>query len=304
MIPVLRDLGRLDGPVLVFGGPYGNLEATRALLAAARAHGIPSGRTICTGDIVAYCGDPQATVALLREAGVPVVMGNVEEALAGDTGDCGCGFSRGSSCERMAAQWYAFSRADIDAHARRWMAALPRALRFSLAGRRILAVHGAPSRINRYVFASTSDDDLAAEIAVADCDGVVAGHSGIPFSRTVGGRLWCNAGVIGLPANDGTPRVWYGILRPDRGGLAIEHHALVYDHERAASRMRTRGLPPEYADALASGLWPGLDVLPAAERAAAGKALAPTGLYWPARDGEGALTATPASMPGSGPLPR
>src|SRR5262249_49677416 len=68
-----RDLGVLDGPVLVFGGPYSNLEAAQAIRAEAARLGIPRERTICTGDIVAYCADPGATVALIRDWGIPVV---------------------------------------------------------------------------------------------------------------------------------------------------------------------------------------------------------------------------------------
>ncbi|MCW5773891.1 MAG: hypothetical protein KIT16_19775, partial [Rhodospirillaceae bacterium] len=75
------DLGALDGPVLIFGGPYSNLEAARAIRAEAQRLGIPPARTICTGDIVAYCADPGACVALIREWGLPVVMGNVEDSL-------------------------------------------------------------------------------------------------------------------------------------------------------------------------------------------------------------------------------
>jgi hypothetical protein len=77
--PEVLDLGALDGPVLVFGGPYGNLEATRALRRAARRLRVPAERTICTGDVVAYAADPQATVDLLREWACPVLMGNCEE---------------------------------------------------------------------------------------------------------------------------------------------------------------------------------------------------------------------------------
>lgn len=98
-------LGDLDGPVLVFGGPYGNLEATRAVLEAADRAGVPPERTVCTGDIVAYCADPGATVSLLREAGIAVVMGNCEEALAADAADCGCGYAEGSQCDAWSAQW-------------------------------------------------------------------------------------------------------------------------------------------------------------------------------------------------------
>ena len=66
---------RMDGPVLVFGGPYSNLEATEALLAAADRHGVPPERIICTGDIVAYGADAAATLALVRRAGIQAIMG-------------------------------------------------------------------------------------------------------------------------------------------------------------------------------------------------------------------------------------
>ena len=43
----------VDGPTLVFGGPYSNLQATRAVLAEAARRGIPHQRVVCTGDVVA-----------------------------------------------------------------------------------------------------------------------------------------------------------------------------------------------------------------------------------------------------------
>ena len=88
---------RLDGPTLMFGGPYSNLEATRAVLAEARRRQIPPERVICTGDVVAYGADGNATVDLIRSAGIHVVAGNCEEALARRARDCGCGFAQGSS---------------------------------------------------------------------------------------------------------------------------------------------------------------------------------------------------------------
>src|SRR5260370_40490830 len=78
-----------DGPAIVFGGPYGNPEATRALLEQAARLGVPGERMVCTGDVVAYCADPAATVDLVRRSGARVVMGNCEESLAARNGDCG-----------------------------------------------------------------------------------------------------------------------------------------------------------------------------------------------------------------------
>ena len=83
-------------PLLLFGGPYSNLEATRAVLAEAERRQIPPERIVCTGDVVAYAADAKATVDLVRESGIRVVMGNCEEALSVGAADCGCGFAPGA----------------------------------------------------------------------------------------------------------------------------------------------------------------------------------------------------------------
>ena len=145
----------LDGPVLIFGGCYGNLEATRALQAEARRLAIPAERVICTGDTVAYCADPAATVDLVRDWGVHVVMGNCEESLGWRKENCGCGFAEDTACQRIAAEWYAYADGEISEEQRRWMCALPRRIDVRLAGRRLAIVHGAVDSINQFIFRST-----------------------------------------------------------------------------------------------------------------------------------------------------
>jgi predicted phosphodiesterase len=274
------DLGAFDGPILVFGGPYGNLQATRALRAGAERHRIPPSRMLCTGDLAAYCANPQATVDLIRHAGIAVVMGNCEESLGGGAEDCGCGFAAGSSCDLMSAQWFAYAVRALDDDAKAWMRGLPRRIVFTLAGRRLAAVHGGVEQINRYVFPATAPAEMAGEIDRTGTEGVIGGHCGLPFTRVVDGRLWHNAGAVGLPANDGTPRVWYSTLSPAPDGIAIAHHALAYDHRAAAAAMRARGLPAAYAESLESGLWPADDVMPEADRRVRGRPLAPPPVLW------------------------
>lgn len=280
MTPV-RDLGALEGPVLVFGGPYGNLEATEAMIDAARRLGIAGANAICTGDVVAYGADPQAVVDRVRAWGCAVVMGNCEESLAADAGDCGCGFSEGSTCAALSAQWFTATRRDLDTEATRWMGMLPRRIDFVLAGRRFAAIHGGLSRINQFVFASTPARVKADQIAAAGADAILAGHCGLPFSQILGDTLWHNSGALGMPANDGTPRVWFSVLTARDRGVQVDHHPVEYDHRPAAAKMRARGYPAAYADALASGLWPSCDVLPPRERAVRGARLAPAPVFWP-----------------------
>jgi len=65
-----KPLIRVDGPILIFGGPYSNLAATAGVLAEAKRLGIAREQTICTGDLAAYCGDPAATIDLIRASGI------------------------------------------------------------------------------------------------------------------------------------------------------------------------------------------------------------------------------------------
>lgn len=276
----LLELGTLDGPVLLFGGNYSNLQATEALIAEASRLGVPADHVICTGDVVAYCADPQATVDRMRDWGVHVVMGNCEESLAAGAADCGCGFEAGTTCSALSDAWYRYSLAHLRRDTADWMGTLPRAIRFTAKGRRFLCVHGSTRVINRFVFASQAEV-IAEELAGADADCVVGGHCGMPFTRRIGDRLWHNPGALGMPANDGTPRVWFSLLTPTADGLRLEHHPLSYDHTAAAAAMRKAGLPEGYARGLEAGLWPSEDVLPAAERARRGGQIGASACPWP-----------------------
>ncbi|MBO6519165.1 MAG: metallophosphoesterase family protein [Rhodospirillales bacterium] len=280
------DLGVLEGPVLVFGGPYSNLQATDAMMAETKRRGIPAGNVICTGDVVAYAGDPAATTDAIMNWEIATVMGNCEESFGAEADDCGCGFEEGTACDVMSRQWYAYANACLTPAHRAWMRGLPRQINFTLGTRRFAVIHGSASSINEFVFEKSDDAVKRAGLDMLSVDAVIGGHSGVPFAEVLDSGLWLNSGVIGMPANDATPRVWYAVLCPVDGGLNIELCALDYDHAAAARAMREKKLPEGYARCLETGLWPNMDVMPAAEREKAGKPIAPETLFW-----QGAVTA-------------
>jgi predicted phosphodiesterase len=264
---------RADGPVAIFGGPYSNLEATQAFFAEMARLGIPSERIVCTGDVVAYCADAAATTALVRASGCHVVMGNVEENLAASAADCGCGFEEGSTCDRLSAAWFAHAAAQISPEDRAWMGRLPRRIELAVGGYRFAVVHGGVDTINQTIYASTDAAVKAAQLYKTGLDGLIGGHCGLPFTQVLGAQLWHNSGALGMPANDGTPRVWFSIFRAEQDGLIIAHRELGYDQATAAAKMRRAELPEEYAAALGTGVWASPEKLPMQERAVTGVAL-------------------------------
>ena len=93
---------------------------------------------------------------------------------------------------------------------------------------------------------------------LSNYDGVIAGHSGIPFHKCIDGVTWFNSGAIGMPAHNGKSTTSYGIL--DAGSFTI--HNLSYDHQTAQDAMITAGLDHGYHTALETGYWPSEEVLP------------------------------------------
>lgn len=254
------------GRLLAFGGCYSNYQATEALLAQGARLGIKPENMICTGDIIAYGADPSATLRLIKESGIISVMGNCEESLSLAAQDCGCGFAPGSACDALAVTWYGHAAREVDEADRRYMSALPRDIEVMLDDKRIRFVHGNVDRINAFVFPSVSNLELERQLEISGADAVVAGHSGIPFTRRLGAKIWHNAGSIGMPANDGTRRGWFSILEVLDGDIVIKPQPLDYDFAAAARAMRRHHLPEGYAAALETGIWPSLDILPSADR--------------------------------------
>lgn len=266
-----KDIGELDGPVLIFGGPYSNLAAITAIQKTATDLGIPASHVICTGDLVAYCAQPSETVAAVREWGCHVVKGNCEESLALDADDCGCGFDESSSCSLLSIEWYQFSRKHLSSEHKQWMAKLPRQISFLHSGKRYLVVHGSVNSINEFVFESTDNTLKQTQLQNNSADVIIGGHCGIPFGQKIEAGYWLNAGVVGMPANDGTQSGWYMLINPLNGKARISWHRLEYNVSDTIKEMESHKLCQPYAQCLLSGLWPSMDVLPAMESEKQGK---------------------------------
>lgn len=256
--------------ILVFGGPYSNLQATQAMRAQATALGIGPRNVICNGDIAAYCAHPQETIDEIRDWGIHVIQGNCEEQLAVGADDCACGLEAGSACAELASDWYAYANAGVTPQARTFMGGLAKQARFDFADLSFAVLHGSREEINRFVFASTPAADKQRDLDALQVDVVLAGHCGVPFIQAVGTGAWFNAGVIGMPANDGTCDGWYGLITARETGIELSTHRLAYDVAAAAAALEARGFADAYAQTLRNGLWPSLDILPEAERAQAG----------------------------------
>lgn len=263
-----KNIGEIKGKLLAFGGPYSNLQALEKIYQIAEELDIPSSNIICTGDVVGYCGQPEETVQKTIEWGIHVIAGNVEIQLREGQNDCGCDFTSGGRCDTFSRRWYPYAQTNLSEASIEWMNGLPDFIQFKYAGRNAFVVHGSFHGTSEYIFKSIPWEIKKKNFSATNSGLIISGHSGLPFHEIKNGKHWLNPGVIGMPANDGTARVWYMVMDED---LNIRHSSFFYEHEKTAELMIKNNLPPEYALTLKTGLWDNTEILPEVETKLTGK---------------------------------
>lgn len=268
-----QDIGQLQGRVLVFGGVYSNLQALQAMQKAAINLDIPPSNIICTGDIAGYCAQPSECLDLIEEWGIHAIRGNVEQNIIDEVDDCGCNFAEGGRCDTFSRQWFPFVKKNMTSSNIQYLEKLPNFISIYYANKKVRVVHGSEEHISEFVFKSTPWEIKERNINLSHSDIILAGHAGIPFADQKNGLLWLNAGVIGMPANDGSTDVWYLLLNDANDELTYEFHRLPYDFEQANVLMIQNGLPYTYAQTLLTGIWDNCEILPEEEMQNQGKRL-------------------------------
>ncbi len=237
--------------IAVFGDLHGNSAGTAATLTAIDA--VAPDAVYCLGDLVGYGAFPNETITLLRERGIPTIMGNYDDGVGFDRDDCGCAYKDRDE-EARGQQSLIWSRAATTPENKSFLQTLAPEIRFEAEGVRFRLVHGSPRRMNEYLFADRDPSSLARIARGADCDVLVVGHTHKPWVREIEGVLFVNAGSAGKP-KDGDPRASWVLIEvaPDRPP-SMEIRRVPYDVAAMATAIRaTDGLPDHFARDIETG---------------------------------------------------
>ena len=253
--------------IALCGGPYSNFAAVDAFLAATAdiAH------RFCLGDLGGFGPLPNRTLERLRAAGVICLQGNYDHAIGHGLRDCGCGYS--DPRDRAFAQLsYDYTYAHTAESHRQWLRELPELIVIEWRNRRILLCHGSPEVVNEFIWETeTKDTQIRRFLAHHQVDGICATHTGLPWIRPLSqpDGFWFNVGVLGRPAHEGQPHVYYGCLHFSKTATIPrpELIPLTYDVSAVTTAMRSEGLPQEFIDSLEQGVWTTCaEILPTAEK--------------------------------------
>ena len=248
--PLLRTL-HVDTPVAVFSDVHGNLPGLEAILADIERRGIPA--TISLGDLVGYGPSPNEVSLLVRDRGIPSLMGNYDQGIGFETGDCGCVYKTDEQRAEGAVSLEWTQQAVTD-EVKAYLRTLEDHFTLVTPAGDLLAVHGSPRRINEYLFEDRPASAMERLASEYPYPAILFGHTHIPYARPVGATTFVNVGSGGRP-KDGDWRVCYAIVDPTRlgeGSGFVEFARVAYDHERlqrdlAATTLITRFAAPPAA---------------------------------------------------------
>jgi putative phosphoesterase len=235
--------------LVFFSDIHGNLPALRAVLADIEARGVA--RTYCLGDLVGYGGDPNGVIDLVRSSDIPTILGNYDEGVAWEKGDCGC-FYPDEEAKRVGEASYAFTVAAVTEENKTWLRELPRELHVTCEGKKIHLVHGSPRRINEYLLRDRDERTYERLAAAEEGDVLVFGHTHQVWHRRFGDVVFVNSGNVGRP-KDGDPRAGYVIMTVTGEEVAVESVRVDYDVEAAARAILAAGLPASLAEGIRTG---------------------------------------------------
>ena len=172
----------LDGPFAVFSDVHGNLPGLEAILADVERRGIAD--VLCLGDLVGYGPFPNEVAALVRDRGIPSLMGNYDQGIGFSHGDCGCVYKTDEQRAEGAVS-LAWTDAVTSDETRAYLRTLEDRFVLDTPAGELLAVHGSPRRINEYLFEDRPEGAMARMAEENPYRAILFGHTHVPYAREV-----------------------------------------------------------------------------------------------------------------------
>jgi len=236
----------LGGPFAVFSDVHGNLPALEAVLDDIERRGV--GRTLCLGDLVGYGPWPNEVALTIRDRGIPCVMGNYDQGIGFERGECGCIYKTDEQRAEGAAS-LSWTEQAVSGEVKAFLRSLEDRFLLATPAGELLAVHGSPRRINEYLFEDRPASAMERMARDFPYKAIIFGHTHLPYARTVGETFFVNVGSAGRP-KDGDWRVCYAVVDPaalGRGEPFVEFVRVAYDYERLQAGLAATSLTTRFA---------------------------------------------------------
>jgi putative phosphoesterase len=201
----------------------------------------------CLGDLVGYGPRPNQVIDTIRESKIQTIMGNYDEGVGFEKGDCGCAYI--DDVEKRNGQISIDWTTDqVTPRNKEFLRSLYDKIVIDVNNYKILFVHGSPRKINEYLYEDRPVRSLTRILGSIEANILICGHTHKPYHRIVNDIHIINDGSVGKP-KDGDPRACYLLLEINEN-VSVEFIRVDYPIEEVANEIIEKKLPSEYAQAL------------------------------------------------------
>lgn len=231
--------------IAVFSDIHSNFPALQNVLKDIRTQEVD--RVYCLGDLVGYGPRPNYVIEKIRKSKIPTVMGNYDEGIGYEKGECGCAYVTKEE-QRNGQKSINWTTANVTQENKEFLRDLNREIKFEANGYKVLLVHGSPRRINEYLYEARLERSFERILESIETDVLICGHTHIPYHKIVNNIHIINDGSVGKP-KDGNKRACYALI--DFGeDLVVKFRRIKYQVDKVTEEIIKFGLPKEFADAL------------------------------------------------------
>lgn len=231
--------------IAIFSDIHGNKQALDKILQDIEKQRVE--QIFCLGDLVGYGPRPNEVIETIREVDIPTVMGNYDEGIGYDKGECGCAYVTDDEKfnGRKSIEW---TSSQVTQKNKEFLKNLEYQISFKTNRYNFLLVHGSPRKINEYLYEDRPEKSLTRMLETIDTDILVCGHTHKPYHRVVNGVHIINDGSVGKP-KDGDPRACYVLITIDNN-VSVEFKRVNYPIKVVAKEIVEFGLPKVFAKEL------------------------------------------------------
>lgn len=241
--------------IAIISDIHGNLPALKTVLEDIRKRNIE--QIYCLGDLVDFAPWNNEVIELIKNSGIPCIMGNHDERVAFDKEVIPV---KKHSEEETYARTTAinYTKRTVTAANKAYLSTLPFEFRLALdyGGKTniVLLVHASTKSNEEYIYETHDQDLVRAMLDDSGADILIMGHTHKSYIKTIyrqahPDKIAINAGSVGR-SREREPLASYLILNTDGNGIYPEIIKLDYPIEETVEAIRNSEIPNFYADFL------------------------------------------------------
>ena len=164
----------------LFSDVHGNLPGLEAILDDIDRREVPQISRSATSS--ATVPRPTRSTLLVRDRGIPSLMGNYDQGIGFETGDCGCVYKTDAQRAEGAAS-LAWTQEAVTDEVKAYLRTLEDHFTLRTPAGDLLAVHGSPRRIDEYLFEDRPEKAMARMADEYPYPAIFFGHTHVPVTR-------------------------------------------------------------------------------------------------------------------------